>query len=67
MSDNGQISRVAQEHISEEEESELCIEGRKGPSHAKVDGGKETAGERSAAAQSWKLAGLSMDCLELVR
>lgn len=66
MSDNGQMSRVAQESLSEEEESELCIE-RKGPSHAKADGGKETAAEGPADAQSWKLAGLSMDCLELVR
>lgn len=67
MSDSGQISRVAQESLSEEEESELCIEGRKGPSHAKADGGKETAGEGPTDAQSWELAGLSMDRLELVR
>lgn len=61
------MSRVAQENLSEEEESELRIEGRKGPSYAQAEGGKGTAGEGPADAQSWKLAGLSMDCLELVR
>lgn len=67
MSDSGQIQLVAQESVSEEEECELSMEGRKEPSHAETDGGKEMAGEGHTHAQSWQLAGLSIYCLELVR